>query len=601
MICIVLWLFFLGAYAQSDSIRVDTIRIESTAFSSIRQVVLDRSSSSNLAESIQQSEAIYVKNYGGLSLATLSIRGSSASQTGIYWNNLSISNSMLGLLDLSIIPSSFMEKSTIVYGSESTNFGSGNIGGGLYLENSPTNEISLSTSIGSFGNYGNSAIISVGKKIKTSVKLQYQTIENDYPYTLANGETKSLINGEGSQFNGMLNSSFNLGKNNFSVNYWYTQAKRNIPYTTRQTNGNDSTKDFNSRLNINYNRKINSGIVEWNTGLFINNNQFYQTELVNKNIDQTISNRITYKVLENNFSYTLGLDQSYVTGRSGNYEANETQQRVAVFANASHRNKIVNIDLRARQELVDLSFAPFIPEISLSQKIGILRAGIKINRIYRKPTLNDLYRRPGGNTELLAENGWSKETFTEIKYRRNKYQLEGMLTGYDRTVSNWIIWTLTPDSPFFSPRNINQVRSRGLEFSFNQRLKINSNAQFRNDFNYNMNISTFQEAQEFPKKEIGDQLLYTPVHQLNNKTVLTYKNISAFFVIRNFSSTEGINASIDSYTVGDLQLSYLMKIKKGNFKLNFSINNIWNKSYRIIEFRPMPGRNYLLNMTYKLN
>lgn len=602
MICIVLWLFFLGAYAQSDSLYIDTVYIQSSTFSSSHKVLLkDNAPINNLAQSIQQSEAVYVKNYGGLSLATLSIRGSSSSQTGIYWNNLSINNSMLGLLDLSIIPSSFMEKSALVYGSESTTYGSGNIGGGLYMTNEANKSIRLSSSMGSFGNYNSSAQVGFGNKLVSSIKVQYQSIQNDYPYTLSNGDVYTLENGSGSQFNAMYNSAISIGKNDLSFNYWHTSANRNIPYTTRQSSGNDSTKDFNDRFNLNLNRNIYGGFFEWNAGYFINNNQFFQTELINENINHTLSNRVTYKVIRTNFSYTIGLDESYLTGQSRNYAQKETQHRIAAFTNFSHRNKYLDFDIRLRQELINSSLVPFIPEISISKKGGLIQTALKLNRVYRNPTLNDLFWAPGGNSDLLAEDGWGGEIHTEFSYKKGKFNLVTSLTGYTRSVDNWIIWTLISGSSFFSPRNINKVWSRGVEYSFSSKVRLNNQLELSNSFNYNLNLSTFQEAQEFPRKEIGDQLLYTPVHQLNNNFSLVRGKFEGRFITRYFSSSNGINAELEPYITGDLHLTYKHLIENHRINIQFQVNNIWNESYRIIEFRPMAGRNFLLNITYKLN
>ena len=251
MLCIALGLYFLGAYAQSEkSSLIDTILVQSNVHSSAHVAKIANSESLlNSVDALQKKEAIYIRNYGGFNLATLSLRGGSSSQTGIYWNNLSINNNMLGLLDISLIPISFIEQTKVIYGSESTNFGSGNIGGGLYLNNKPIkSKISLTSTLASFNNYSHTAKFGFGNKIKSSVKLNFQHFENDYPYTLSNDEVRSLENGNGFQAHGMYNAHYTRGKNIWSFNYWSTYADRNIPFTRRQTSGNDSTIDINLSL-----------------------------------------------------------------------------------------------------------------------------------------------------------------------------------------------------------------------------------------------------------------------------------------------------------------------------------------------------------------
>jgi len=69
------------------------------------------------------------------SIATSAIRGASAGHTVVVWNGLALQSPMLGLLDLSMLPSGLVDEVSIQYGGQSTLWGSGAIGGVIHLNN----------------------------------------------------------------------------------------------------------------------------------------------------------------------------------------------------------------------------------------------------------------------------------------------------------------------------------------------------------------------------------------------------------------------------------------------------------------------------------
>ncbi len=586
-----------------DGQAIDTIYVQSKLHSSAHVEDIEPSHTlTNLSQVLQDQEAIYIKNYNTHNLSTISMRGSSAAQTGIYWNNLSITNNMLGLLDLSLIPGSFIEKTTVVYGSESSVFGSGNIGGGIYLSTGlPKEKFSLSTRIGSFNNYDHTAKVRFGTNIQSSIKFNVQHVENTYPYTTDGGEIRQLENGEGQQYHGMINSQYTKGKNVFRLQYWGSYANRNIPYTTRQIAGNDATIDLNQRFHFNAKRIIKNGTIDWNSGYFINNNQFYQVQLVNRNLIHSIENRIVYKQIFSSLSFTMGTDQSFHVAQSNNYIGRPRQFRMALFGNAKWSTGSFIFDTRLRQEFIDTQFVPIIPEFSISFKRKKCSAQLKGNRVYRNPTLNDLYWTPGGNENLKPEIGWASEGSITYTVQKKGFQSESGISIYNRTIDNWILWTLGEDQWFVRATNIDQVWSRGIECKHATTIQLHTNTSIFYKIHYALNKSTYQQDLDFPSVKKGDQLFYTPVHQFNQTLKLGYKNTSFTYSHQYFSQAIGINATLPAYALANVEAQQDIKIKKQDIQLAFSIRNILNTSYQVIEFRPMPGRHYQLTLGYKLN
>ena len=80
---------------------------------------------------------MYLLNSAG-NLATLSIRGSNANQTQLFWNGIPVNSATLGLSDMSLFPVDFINTISIMKGGASLSNGSGGIGGAVCLFSSPT-------------------------------------------------------------------------------------------------------------------------------------------------------------------------------------------------------------------------------------------------------------------------------------------------------------------------------------------------------------------------------------------------------------------------------------------------------------------------------
>src|SRR5687768_7498864 len=80
---------------------------------------------------------LYVRSYGAGTLATLGIRGGGAAHTQILWNGIPLRNPMVGLVDLALIPSVFVDETSIHYGGHGAAFGSGAVGGMISVSNQP--------------------------------------------------------------------------------------------------------------------------------------------------------------------------------------------------------------------------------------------------------------------------------------------------------------------------------------------------------------------------------------------------------------------------------------------------------------------------------
>ena len=147
--------------------------------------------------------------------------------------------------------------------------------------------------------------------------------------------------------------------------------------------------------------------------------------------------------------------------------------------------------------------------------------------------------------------------------------------------------------------NISKVRSYGSEINYNKRFDFRS-WSLEIDVAYNYTISENQNDIILPKINAGDQLFYIPRHQSSTGLQCQFKKIKFNINGQYTGSTVGIIEALGSYTLINSSIDYAFKIRGQQINISAVLSNITNTNYRIIERRPMMGRNFNLHINYKL-
>jgi iron complex outermembrane receptor protein len=241
---------------------------------------------------------------------------------------------------------------------------------------------------------------------------------------------------------------------------------------------------------------------------------------------------------------------------------------------------------------------PFVPSVGTEFDISkTISLKAQAARSYRLPTFNDLYWQPGGNPDLLAEEGWNEELTLQFHQQKETFGSTFSLTAFNRTIDNWILWQ--PNGLFYEPQNIAKVWSRGLE----QRLQLSGNfgkINWKFTEGYDWVRSTQEEAAT--DAFIGKQLIYVPQHQAFAGIEFGFRQIR-FHYQHTFTADvftlSNNTKSLPAYNLGNMTMSYQLKRKQGQGRLFIRINNAWNTTYRAIENRRMPGRSMQLGCSLR--
>lgn len=614
----------IQSYAQNfnDTIRLPLVTVTNTKVQPIqglKTTVLDASIISqqinaSLADVLSAYTPVFIKTYGQGSLATASFRGTSASHTQVLWNDVTINSPMIGQMDFSMMPVFFMDDLNLLYGGSSLSSNSGGLGGSINISNKPDKEklkIQYTQQFGSFSTYGSYLNVGWSKThFQMRTRLMYLTSQNNFSFknnTLGNSDFPVEIRKDAgyAQYGVLQEFYYQPGiRDEVSVKVWVQENKRNIPQPIVVLPISENEKQRNSffRTIAQWKHYKGKGKVEANLSYFrdfLN----YTNRIAFINSDNTV-NAISGKVKYNyefspEINLNIGSSYSFNSVNSNNYSGLKEQNLFSVFAGLTTEfTKRLYANFIVRQELNNKKILPLLPSLGVDYKLLktynlVLKAHVSKN--YHLPSLNDLYWYPGGNPNLLPEDGFSAETgiaYETTIAKKLSFQTEA--TCFYTHISNWILWQ--PDAVFryWTPVNLKEVTSSGFELSAGIKYEISKTIIRINTF-YTFTSAKNKKPIHQNDQTIDKQLIYTPANTVNIGLHAEWKkyfvNYTVHYTGKRFTNTSNTRY-MPGYMINDVTIGSNYKFKN-NTSLTFqvNINNIMNIDYQAIAWQPMPGRN----------
>jgi len=611
------WLNVSGLCAQSDTLRAlpptEIIasqlrnRPSGAQSSTLDSAQLSLHQTENVADLLSKRSGINVKSYGLGSLASTATRGAGANQTAVVWNGFPLQSPMLGQLDFALLPTIFVDEMTLQYGGNSAGWGSGAIGGAVLLDNKTQFFNGLSTQVnvaaGSFGWQHYAAAVRYGDgRFAGSTRLFFEKAENDFSFQIHPDLPEKKQEHAALQQQGILQELFwNIKPGQeLALRAWLQNTDREIPPTLVQNRSAATQADEFLRTSLHW-KRTGKALALQARAAFFSEKIDYRDELIGL---ESLTRFHTWMgeaeatwFLGQKFRLQSSLLQTYNRADAPAYENPPEQSRTALFAAIRREGKRWRAQLDGRLELADGDLVPFTPSLGAETDIlNWLKIKGKIARNYRLPTFNDRFWRPGGNPDLLPESGWSEDLGLVFHGKKERFRWEYSATGYHRRIENWILWAQKEGQFFFSPQNIAEVWSRGLE----HRLDLNFHFSFGKitvSGGYDFTRSTNEKAIKSPSIEAGAQLFYTPRHRFFSEIAFH----SGGFQITGFqqftSKVAGLNEPVPAFTVGSLRVQYGRAFGQWSGTVFLQIENLWDADYLVIERRPMPGRYFRVGLS----
>jgi vitamin B12 transporter len=569
-----------------------------------------------LADWLQAETPLSIRAYG-TGNANVAARGMAASHTAVVWNGITLQNALNGGVDLNLLAVGSTDRVGVKLGGGSALYGSGAIGGSIFLDNNASQkegfngEISLG--LGRFGFQNQSAKLGFGsKKASISVGVSHQKATNDFTFINTAEIGKPLDTAQNAAFkrlNLTQNFSFNLSKKDIlKVNLWQSLNRRQITPTMTEANNHAVFKDTAYRAVVEWAHFFTKSFIKIKAAYLDDNNRFDSDMIKNS------QNRVKTAVAEGEYNHAFsekhnvrfGANFTHDESVTNNFDLNKTRTRFALFANDVLDLDVLKLSLNVRQEMVDGKAIPFTFSTGfempvLKKKTLIIRGSISKN--YNLPALNDLYWNLLGKSDLLPESGWSQELGLTFTKGKEKFLVKTGLTVFNINLDNRILWQPQNDG-IWRPNNLTKMSSRGIE--------LMSHFSYKNkDFMISL-APQYQLSKA--TDEAGNQIIYTPLHSGGVSLKAYYKMLYVYFYQMASSRRYmiGDNSSwTNPFTMGNLTVGVGPFPKLSGFRsstvfggkmdVRLHVFNIWNTDYQVIRFYPNAKRYFSLEIAYGFN
>ena len=627
-----LGLLAFGLYAQ-DTITLDAVNVTGDRYAKealkplvmrkVDSLVLQNKSTANLSELLIQHSPVFIKTYGPGGVSTASFRGTTASHTLVLWNGFQLNAPTLGQVDFSTIPVFLADDIDLKWGSGTSN-NSGGLGGSVNIDSkTPFGRgwlVDLKQTYGSFNTFGSFATLGYsGNKTAFRLKGYRNSSDNNFEYlNLATLPSRRMRqqNAEFVDYGVMFEVSQMLGRGVLSLSTWNQWNNRNLPPimpNVFNVNTEEWTKDNFTRNFLSYKLYWNTGNLQLKSGVFLENQRYFletrnpMTDdvitYINSENQALILHQIADVEQELFASWKLKgkLQWDHERVESNNYQDVKRRDAVSAYA-AIEGHPFVNSDLSvtARYDLVDGKSMGVFPTATLSYHfpIGIgLTLGYSHN--YRNPSLNDLYWYPGGNPDLLAENGRTLDLAVSYRLEKGGLKLDFRSGGYVSKVKNWIQWVPT-SYRFWVPENVALVFARGVESHLDLTYKMR-NWTLNISGNYVFTVTTDESENAVQQGIMGKQLIYIPRHHGNLFANLRWKEWDLGYTLeatgmRKTSYADEVYYDLPAYFLHHVTLGWQWR----QFRVELRCQNVTNVDYQNVLWRAMPGRSFEVMVNFKL-
>lgn len=576
---------------------------------------LQNLSTSSVADALKYFSGVQIKDYGGLGgLKTVNVRSLGSQHVGIYLDGIRITNAQNGQVDLGKYSLSNMESVSLYNANKNERLQSASeyaSAATVYMQTKRPDKTSYSVEYGN-GSFGLNKVKGYfSLKNLLFVDAEYQHTDGDYEFRFksASEDTVGRRHNSDITFYRLEAAGFYKG---FSTHVYYYNSKRGLPgpvirrlsdqwdSTDRQWDQNffvqSSFKKLWERFGLRADVKYSFDYLHYlqdpstNASTMFCDNHYTQQDVFasvsgsyNTNwLSLTASTDLRWTDLACDvykFSYVYRIDSKSLLSAIASYKGFDFN--VALLYTYIH-------DHTENQASPLRKLAPMF---LASYKTGrwVFRAFHK--RIFRAPTINDLYYTLVGNTNLRPE--YTSQWDAGVDYRG--HGLHFALDGYYNEIEDKIVAIPMKCQFRWSMVNFGLVKSLGLsvtggydrqwgDFS----LSANANYTCQSDRDYSMPLDP----------EYKHYVPYSPLHSGSLILDFGYKSYSLcgsfLYTGDRFALVSNNSDDLlgDWYTV-DLKLNRRFTLKSGmTIQGTVECNNVTDSRHEVVKRYPMPGRNW---------
>ncbi len=595
----------------------------------------------DLADALNRIPGITLRDYGGAGgMKTVSVRGFGAQHTGVCYDGVMLSECQSGQIDVARYSLDNVDNIALVIGDNDDIFIPAKNASSAAVLNintmtTPTGDtrprLTAQMRLGSFGyacpffRYSQS----LGNRLSFSATGEYTYAENDYPFTLHNGNLTTRERRTNSRMNsghGEVGVAWRPGRHDLlAVKLYYYDNDRQLPgqvrYYTDLSMEQLRDRNFFGQLrykavlghavSLRADAKFNWAMSKYRDAAYkggVNDADYWQREAY-------ASACVLYAPTDR-WAFDYSLDYSFNNLNSSlNTDTKPYRHTLLQSITAKYKTRRITMIARllgslyfndAQLGAAAHDFKKLSPSLSVSYRPFLahdfhLRASYK--NIFRTPTFNESYFFHYGSTDLQPE---STDQYNIGATWNGKpwHRAEATVTvdGYlnhvrDKIVAvpyNMFVWTNI---------NVGKVEMLGLDATLSLTHRFNQRHSLVVSGSYSYQQAENKTNSESPN--YGKQIAYVPLH--SGSASVGYRNpwvdivLHATATSMRYGNNEHYTGTdIEGYQDLGLALSHSFPIGKGRLDLRLDLKNLLDKQYEIVRMYPMPGRSWQATMKFTL-
>lgn len=612
---------------------------------------LQRLNAHSVADAIRYFSGVQIKDYGGIGgLKTINVRGMGTQHVGVFYDGIQLGNAQNGQIDLGKYSLDNMSSVTLYNGQKSSGVQSAKdyaSASAVYLRTRVPEfrdgkrcNLKLTLKGGSFGTVNPSVLYEqrLGERISNSLNAEflYTTGRYKFSYVKADGYDTTAVRQNGDVRALRIEEGLfgRIPNGNWRVKAYFYNSERGYPgafvreepgkfrHEDRQWDSNfflqgSFFKAFGDRYKLSVNGKYAYDYLHYLsdprldvTTMYVDNHYYQQEAYLSaaqelalfKWWDLNLATDLQYNTLDAdlvNFVYPSRLTSLTALATTFRFE------RITVQGSLLY----TFVEDFARKEGAEAGDKNVFTPTLVAQYKPFRKADFALRalykRIFRMPTLNDLYYTFIGNKYLKPEYTTQYNlgaTYTKEWPKARFRSIEASLDAYYNEVDDKIIAMPTSNQFQWTMVNLGYVEIRGIDAVVSGSMRF---GQFGIDCRATY---TYQKAQDFTDSSstyYGGQIPYIPWHSGSAIVGLSLGDwsldYSFIYTGERYESSANIpeNHALAWYT-SDLALSKVFRLQNSQLRTTIEVNNLLNQQYEVVQCYPMPGTNVKIIISWIL-
>lgn len=629
-------------HIEEVSVSAQRIRKEVIPVQMLAGEELQKLSVHSVADAIRYFSGIQIKDYGGIGgLKTVNIRGLGTQHVGVFYDGVQLGNAQNGQIDLGRFSLDNMEAVSLYNGQKSAIFQSAKdfaSAGSIYMTarhpsfgEGQNYRLKGTFKTGSFGLVNPSVLLEhrLSKQVSGSLSAEYMYTSGKYKfrYRQKNGYdiTETRKNGDVEAIRAEYGLFGDMQGGEWKAKAYLYNSERGLPGAAVRETGDfvheDRQWDTNFFLQGSFRK-------HWGNYSLQTNGKYaydYLHYLSDPRLDVTtmyVNNHYRQHELYFSVANMLNILPFWSADVSVDFQWNKLNADLVNFVYPCRYTALVAAATALHFERFKLQASLLGTFVHETTKVPNAAAGDKhkytptvvaswqpfknedlnlrafYKKIFRMPTLNDLYYTFIGNIDLNPEYTTQYDIGVTYSHKfRGGYpaRLEFQADAYYNEVTDKIVAMPTSNQFRWTMVNLGYVEMRGVD------VALQTEWHLLKDLKANLRVNyTYEKAQDFTDAKsdyYGGQIPYIPWHSGSAVLNLSYRdwdmNYSFIYTGERYESSANIpeNYAKEWYT-NDLSLSRRLHWKKMLWKLTAEVNNVFNQQYEVVQWYPMPGINF---------